>query len=559
MNDRLEPISSQPATLRAIILDLHQKLSRQDADLAQRDSDLSQRDSDLIQHKAVITQQQHTLQASQARIVKLEQQVMLLIRYRYGPRSEKIDAGQLLLFGQSILPLTDATEPARAEMPAQVPLNRPRTKSHGRRLIPADLPRQTIVHDVPEDQKTCTDCDSPKVKIREIVTEQLELIPPKLYVLRHVQIVYGCAKGCDGQMQTAQKPAQVVEKGLAGPGLVAHVITGKYADHLPLYRMEGIFARYGIDIARSTMCDWAAEVAQLCRPVVELMHNRILTGRMLHTDDTPVPVLDPKRDKTRVGRLWVYLGEPQQPYVVYDYTPDRTKEGPKAWLKHYGGYVQCDAYSGYEFAFEKGVMKEVACWAHARRKFFEARDVAPELCHQALAFISRLYDVEREGKDRSLDEAGILALRQEKSVPILVAMEQWMHRARLQVLPKNPAYGAIVYLANQWEALKRYTTRGFLNIDNNPAERALRRVAIGRKNWMFAGSDAGGATAAVLYSLIASAQRHELNVEAYLRGVFAQLPGARMSELPRFLPDAWRADLAKESQAASTQTPPAAP
>jgi transposase len=542
MNARLNQLPRDPAALQAIIQGLHQKLSQQDADLAQRDADLAQR-------QAVIDQQQQTLEASQARIMKLEQQVILLVRHRYGPRSEKIDANQLLLFGQSILPLTDP-EPAASEMPGEVAVNRPRKKGHGRRIIPADLPRQTVVHDVPEDEKTCTDCQSPKVKIREIVTEQLELIEPKLYVLRHVQVVWGCAKGCDGQMQTAEKPAQVVDKGLAGPGLVAHVITGKYADHLPLYRMEGIFARYGIEISRSTMCDWARDVAQLCRPVVELMHKRILTGRMLYTDDTPIPVLDPTRDRTKQGRLWIYLGEPLVPYTVYDYTPNRTREGPQAWLKDYGGYLQCDAYSGYEFAFEKGVMKEVACWAHARRKFIEAKNLAPELCHEALAFITRLYDVEREGKDRALDEAGILALRQEKSVAILLAMEQWMHKARLQVLPKNPAYGALGYLSNQWEALKRYTTRGFLNIDNNPAERALRRVAIGRKNWMFAGSDAGGTTAAILYSLIASAERHELNVEAYLRGLFAQLPGARMSELPRFLPDAWKADLAKEAAAA---------
>lgn len=543
MSDGLKQLPSDPATLKSIIQGLHQKLAQQAADLLQR--------------QAVIDQQQQTLEASQARIVKLEQQVILLVRHRYGPRSEKIDANQLLLFGQSVLPLTDP-EPAAAEMPAEVPANRPRKKQgHGRRVIPADLPRQTIVHDVLEDEKTCTDCESPKVKIREIVTEQLELIEPKLYVLRHVQIVWGCANGCDGQMQTAEKPAQVVDKGLPGPGLVAHVITGKYADHLPLYRMEGIFARYGIQISRSTMCDWAYDVAQLCRPVVELMRRRILGGRMLHTDDTPVPVLDPSRDKTRQGRLWIYLGESLVPYTVYDYTPNRTKEGPQAWLKDYGGYVQCDAYSGYEFAFEKGVMKEVACWAHARRKFFEAKELAPELCHEALAFIARLYDVEREGKDRSLDEMGILALRQEKSVPILLAMEQWMHKARLQVLPKNPAYGALGYLSNQWEALKRYTSRGFLNIDNNPAERALRRVAIGRKNWMFAGSDAGGTTAAILYSLIASAERHGLNVEAYLRGLFAQLPGARMSELPRFLPDAWKAELAKEAAAAKLPAVPA--
>jgi len=539
MDDFSAQLPSDPASLQAIILGLHAKLQQRDAVIAQ--------------HQAVIAQQAQTLEASTARIGKLEQQLTALIRHRYGPRSEKINANQLLLFGQDILPLTDAVEPKQT--PAEVSAKQPKPKGHGRRIIPADVQRVTVTHDVPEEEKTCTDCHEPKVQIRQIVTEQLEYIPARLYVLRHVQFVYACAKGCDGQMQTAEKPACAVEKGLAGPGLVAHVITAKYADHLPLYRQEGIFARHGIQISRSTMCGWAGEVARLCRPLVELMRQKVLTGRVIHTDDTPVPVQDEqKKGKTRQGRLWIYLGEPLVPYVVYDYTANRSSEGPKAWLKDYGGYLQCDAYSGYEFAFkEGGAMTEVACWAHARRKFFEARELAPAICHEALAFISRLYDVEREG--RELGEEQRLALRREKSVPILDEIEQWKEKARPQVLPKNPAYEALTYLSNQWEALRRYTTRGWLNIDNNPAERALRRVAIGRKNWLFAGSDEGGRTAATLYSLIASAERHGLNVEAYLRGLFAQLPGSKLSDLPRFLPDAWKADLAKE---AVTATPPAA-
>jgi hypothetical protein len=263
---------------------------------------------------------------------------------------------------------------------------------------------------------------------------------------------------------------------------------------------------------------------------------------VIHTDDTTVPVQDV--GKNRTGRLWVYLGDESAPYNLYEYTPDRKKEHPKEWLRDYGGYLQADAYGGYNEVYRAGKVTEVACWAHARRKFFDAKETSPELCRRALELIGKLYQLEEEGK--TLTEAQRLELREQKSVAVLNEMELWLKQARAQPLPKNPAREAITYVLNQWEALKRYTEAGFLAIDNNAAEREMRPVALGRKNWLFAGSDEGGRTAATLYSLIRSAQRHGLNVEYYLRSIFAHLPGTKLSELDHLLPDTWKRELAEE-------------
>lgn len=474
----------------------------------------------------------------QERIEELQQMLTWFKRKMFGPRSERINDNQLLLFGESVLPLTSPAPAPQAPVAGTV--NRPR--GHGRRVIPANLPREVITINVPPEQRNCDDCGQEKVKIGEEVSEQLEFIPAKLFVRRFVREKLACPAGCDASVVVAEKPAQVVEKGLAGPGLIAHIATCKYADHLPLYRIEGIFARYGIEISRSTMSDWMGEVARLAVPLVGLMHKRILAGKVIHSDDTTVPVQ--QEQKTKVGRLWVYLGDKNNPYNVYEYTPDRKKEHPLAWLKDYEGYLQADAYAGYNEAYATGLAKEVACWAHARRKFYDATDKSPEICVEALRRIGLLYQIEREGKD--LDDDGRLLLRRQRATPQLEELHGWLRQSQGQLLPKNPAAEAINYTLNQWVALKRYTEAGYLAIDNNAAEREMRPVAVGRKNWLFAGSDEGGRWAAVLYSLIRSALRQELNVEYYLRSVFAHLPGMKLSELPHLLPDVWKRELAEE-------------
>lgn len=475
--------------------------------------------------------------AIEQKVDELQQMIAWFRRKMFGPRSEKINDNQLLLFGQSLMPLS--TPAPEAQMPVEVRVNRPR--GHGRRVIPENLPREILTIDLPEEQKPCPQCGTERQVIGEEVTEQLEFIPAKLFVRRFIRPKYACGI-CEANIAIADKPQQVVEKGLAGPGLIAHIATSKYADHLPLYRIEGIFARYGIELSRSTMCDWMGDVARLAHPLVELMHQRILQSKVIHTDDTTVPVQDV--GKTKTGRLWVYIGDESSPYNLYQYTPNRKKEHPKAYLGEYSGYLQADAYGGYDDVYRTGMVKEVACWAHARRKFFEAREKSPEICRQALELIKRLYVVEEQGKD--LEPRQRLELRQQQSLLILNELEAWLHKTRGELLPKNPAAEAVTYTLNQWEALKRYTQQPFLAIDNNVAEREMRPVALGRKNWLFAGSDEGGRTAATLYSLIRSAQRHGLNVEYYLRSIFAHLPGTKLSELPHLLPEVWKGELADE-------------
>jgi hypothetical protein len=344
------------------------------------------------------------------------------------------------------------------------------------------------------------------------------------------------------------------------------------ATHLPLHRQEHILARHGIQIARSTTCDWMAQCAKLLRPLYVRMTEKVLQSKVIHTDDTPVNVQDRNLDRTRTGRFWVYLGDAVHPYTVFSYTPSRSRDGPQAFLKGWSGYLQADAFGGYDgiYAGEAGgCVTEVACWAHARRKFYEARTSDPATSTHALAYIRLLYDVEDEAKERfeqqdvdaeaaERDQGGSrageptlqrslsairLALRREKSVPRLQQFNTWLESQQASrggpVLPKSPMGQAILYAMNQWDALCVYTTDGDLAIDNNVAENALRRVAVGRKNWLFCGSDHGGTTAAVLFSLIATCRRHRVDPFAYLRDVLTRIASAPIHQLDPFLPDSW--------------------
>jgi len=276
------------------------------------------------------------------------------------------------------------------------------------------------------------------------------------------------------------------------------------------------------------------------------MINRVRQSKVVHTDDTPVPIQSPGAKQCRKGRIWCYLGDGDHPYHVYDYTPNRKRAGPAAWLKDYRGYLQADAYGGYDGIYAGGQVTEVACWAHARRKFYDAQDSDARRSAEMLAFIGRLYAVEREAKDKELGADTRLALRQEKSVPLLDQIKTWLDVEGEIVLPRSPMATAITYTRNQWAALCVYTTQGHLAIDNNAAERALKRVAIGRKNWLFAGNDEAATNHARLWSLIASAERHGLDPQRYLTSVLAKLPTTEVDDLDQFLPDIWRKDDAAE-------------
>jgi len=472
-----------------------------------------------------------------------------ILRRFYGPKSERFDPRQLLIFGITVADQVPVDPDVVEAESGQKLLTRRINGAnghhrHGRRKLPDHLPRIEIVHDLTEQEKICPCCGEMRSCIGSEVSEQLEYVPASLKVLKHVRHKYSCnACGngciqcdCNPHIEIATKTAQPIEKGLPGPGLLAYVITSKLGDHLPLYRLERIFDRHGVDIARSTMCAWMLAASELLKPLVEFMISRVKQSKVIHTDETRVPVQE--EGQCRQGRIWTYIGDESNPYVVYDYTPDRTRAGPQRFLADYKGYLQADAYGGYDGIYHKGFVTEVACWAHARRKFFDAKETDGRRAVEMLEMIRQLYAVEDQAK--GLDDNARRALRQEKSKPILTKIKAWLDREKQLVLPRSPMAQAIQYTLNQWDALCRFTEQGFLNIDNNAAERALKRVAIGRKNWLFAGHDEAGVSHARLYALIASAERHGIDPQRYLTSVLAKIGNTRLSEIEQFLPGLWK-------------------
>ena len=489
-----------------------------------------------------------------------------MLRRFYGPQNERFDPRQLLLFGLKIdqMPLDEAgiAEESGEELTTRRVANR---HKHGRNPLPNHLPRIDIEHDLDEAEKPCPACGQLRERIGQEVSEQLEYLPASFKVLRHIRHKYACRRcehdGYNPQIAAAPKPAQPIDKGLPGPGLLAFVATSKLGDHLPLYRLEHIFSRQNIEIARSTMCAWMQAAGELARPLVARMTERIRQSRAIHTDDTPVPIQSPGEGKCRKGRLWAYIGDRGQSVHRLRLHARPDPGGPANWLRDFKGFLQADAYGGYDGIYSGGKVVEVACWAHARRKFFEAKETDGRRAAEMLAMVRELYAVEDAAKE--LDDAARRELRQAKSVPILARIKAWLDAEQQVVLPRSPMGQAIQYALNQWNALCVYATEGFLAIDNNAAERAMKRVAIGRKNWLFAGNDRAGETTALLYSLIASAERHGVDPQRYLTGLFARLPFTPESEIDQFLPDVWKAEdqadpaIAREPSSATSATPQA--
>jgi transposase len=470
-------------------------------------------------------------------------------------QQRRIDDLARRLYGRKSERVTDDTPapPASPLPPPGHPADQPtgRGRGHGRQPPPDHLPRETVEYDLAEAEKACPCCGTPRVRIGAETSEQLDYRPASLFVVERIRHTYACpacsrtADPVDGPtptLATAPLPPQPIDKGLPGPGLLAHVVVSKFADHLPLYRQAGILARHAVAVSRSTLGGWIAAAADLLKPLVDRMAELVRQSRVIQTDDTPVPVLDPGSRRTRTGHLWVYLGDAGHPYAVFDFTPTYSGDGPRAWLDDYAGYVQADALKQYDPLFDRPPPRptEVGCWAHARRKFHDARASDPARAHEALARIRRLYDVEADA--RSAGDAGRLAIRTERSRPVLGALFAWLAEQQGQVLPKCPIGVAVAYALGNRAALTRYTEAGFLPIDNNASERALRVVALGRKNYLFAGSDRGGKSAAILYSLIGSCRRLGPDPFRYLQEAFGRIPGLPSGRLDEFLPDRWAAE-----------------
>jgi transposase len=512
INVNLAALPDDPSVLRQMIVELLQALRRKDRDLEET-----------------------------------RRRLDALLR----PRPTPLNPDQPSLFSESDAAAAAAPVPAPPP-PAEAPLasRRGQCQPHGRRRPSRELPRVSRRYELTAADRLCPCCGVERQPIGVETSEQYDYKPAEVFVIEHQRVKYAC-KCCEGEVVLTPKPAQPIDKGLPGPGLLASIGTDKYLDHIPLHRTEGRIERLGLALPRSTMCDWMAAAAELLTPLWTLLKQHVLQAKVLHTDDTTVPVRDEDRSAHRYGRLWDYIRRDQHGAIVFDYTVTHARDGPVEFLKDFKGFLQADAYGGYDGIYTRsnGTITEVGCWAHARNKFKEAQTSDPERVLAAKAWVRRLYDVEDEAKALKLPAPERQRLRQEKSVPLLASFRQWLLVQKTQVLPKSPIAAAINYVLNQWEALQVYTTDGDLDIDNNISERTLKLVGIGRKNWLFVGSDNGGRTAAVWYSFTATCKLLKLDAFAYLRDVFERLPTHPAERLDELLPHRWKAARADSADA----------
>ncbi|MET0986930.1 MAG: IS66 family transposase [Steroidobacteraceae bacterium] len=455
--------------------------------------------------------------------------IQKLQRLSFGRRSEKLEHEiEQLEFGLEELQIAEAPTAriALEKSPAPTPVRRP---------LPEHLPRTRVEH-MPG--CACPDCGSAMRKIGEDVAEMLEYVPARFRVIQHVRPKLACPE-CERIVQIAA-PARPIERGLAGAGLLAHVLVAKYADHLPLYRQAQIYAREGVELERSTMAEWVGGCFRLLEPLVEALARYVVAADKLHADDTPVPVLDPGRGRTKTGRLWTYVRDDrpaactEAPAVLFRYAPDRKGERPREHLKSFSGILQADAYAGFGHLYGERI-REAACWAHARRAFYELHQATNSpIAAEALERIGALYAIEAEIRGRPPAER--TAIRQARAGPLLESLREWLGHTLSRLSKKSELAKAIGYVLTRWTALTRYRDNGQIEIDNNTAERALRVVALGRKNYLFCGSDAGGERAAAIYSLIGTAKLNGLDPEAYLRYVIERIGEHPINRVEELLP-----------------------
>lgn len=493
--------------------------------------------ADLATAQAVITTLRQEVARTRQENATLRAQLDALCRRLYGKSSERVSPDQLRLaftqLGNESGPATDPVEMDSGERPGPEKRRRARRPT-GRRALPAHLPRRRVEIDVPEADKTCA-CGHAKTRIGETVAEKLEYVPASLHVIETARLKYACAH-CHTGVVEAPAPPQAVEKSLAAEGLLAQVVVAKYVDHLPLYRQSRIFLRDHVDLSRSTLCGWVADVATALAPIGDELRRQVVGASYLHTDDTTITILE-EGVGSRTGRLWTYVDRLGS-QVVFDATETRARAGPEAVLADFTGDLQADAYTGYDALFATGRIREIGCWAHTRRGFVDAfeTDVRAALM---VALIQRLYQVEREAADLSAEARQ--ALRHAQSIPILAQIATEREALAATVLPKSPLGEAVRYLTNQWAALQRYVEDGRLGIDNNPAENQLRAVAVGRKNWLFAGSLEGAHRAALLYSLVQSCALIGVPPFDYLRDVLLRVATHPQHRIAELTPKGWAA------------------